>query len=423
MKSRILFHKNFFHSDSLVQPSNTFIINQDQRQENKPYKFLSESNKLNLKKSFETDEIKSVVSEEYSLLEFDAIQYSQRKISEEEFTNKEYSHLFENLTSRNTLLNFDKNQVFDIKNNSEFQFKINTSFVADNKHDILNYEKMAFQNLPEKLIQMQKTIKTYHTGDFFIFVLLKHYFMTKKLLTMFKGKSLMEICSYLLKKSEINFIQNYSSVNFERILNNPDLNLVFIQKNHNNNNLCFSENSDENDQIKNQFESNLNLKEQPFKFNHELSDKSSLSKNQIRFIKKFLSEENKLLTRIRFEEKKRKILLNKQDDIIELKFKNKRFQDFQIKIQKSKMREKFKNILWNVNFNICLSVGNKEQDLFNLKNCKYCLKGDFISFNIPSDFFDKNGYYNSFVISNIKQNKSNNGFIANVQTSKKGIFN
>ena len=101
---------------------------------------------------------------------------------------------------------------------------------------------------------------------------------------MFRGKRLLKMALFLKKKCQINFNSGIFEPGFEKIFYHPDLNLIKIDP-------------------------GKTAKPKATQKNNE---------SEMRFLNRLKNEENKLKTRISFENEKLKNLLLKKDDILEL---------------------------------------------------------------------------------------------------------
>lgn len=174
---------------------------------NKKNKSKNASNK-------KTDEkptvVKEVISDQYSQFDVDSKLWNNSIVNYQlaQYTYKDNeSQTDQTEYEPQTPNSLFKTQQTQIKSSRDFISEKKSDYKSDfdfhmmtpepkNKND---YEKVALQNLPEKLVQMQNRIKTFTPGDFFLFELLGHPFMTKNLLLMFKGKNLREMAAYLQK--------------------------------------------------------------------------------------------------------------------------------------------------------------------------------------------------------------------------------
>lgn len=227
--------------------------------------------------------------------------------------------------------------------------------------DKRDFEKKAFQNLPKGLVNLQKKIKTYKTGNYFLFELLTHPFITAKILKMFEGKSLLKMALFLKKKSQVNFDCAFGYSEFDRIFNHPDLDMIRVKGNGQSKKKRNSEKAGK---------SPRDAKKKP-----KRAETGTEHPSQTRFFGRLEEEESKLKTRIRFENEKLKNLLFKNDDILELKLLISKMNSLQSRIDKSRIRVFFEELLETLQLNLCVSYDGKNC-LFLIRNSETCEKGN-----------------------------------------------
>lgn len=280
------------------------------------------------------------------------------------------------------------------------------------------YEKLAIQNLPKRLIKMQKKQVLYDVGKFFLFDLLGHPFMTSSLLHMFKGKSLFKMCLFLHHKCKLNFNSYSSDTKLEKLFNNPNLDRIRILKErpvdaedavsvvscYSGAELSKSKTVQEGtstlkrlstsrlggaEETGNRRESsrgsqtlaslrNLEQKSQESEYLETMGvyrDPSGL-----RLINKIKKEKNSLQTRIFFENEKLRKLLLKNDDISELKLAVSKMKSLREKIIKSQIRNLFKRVLWQPDLDICVHF-SEEGNLFEVKDAFKCHDLNYVRFS------------------------------------------
>lgn len=272
------------------------------------------------------------------------------------------------------------------------------------------YEKLAKQNLPKRLIKMQKKQVQYDAGNFFLFDLLGHPFMTSSLLTMFRGKSLFKMCLYLHKRCKMNFDSYNSDTKLEKLFNNPNLDQIRILDEQ-----CLDPMSDESagslrsllhdelspdikdtspeNKLKSKRRKTAHLLEGPRHSSLRQSANPVQSLGMYRdetghkLLKKITLEENTLRTRIFFENEKLRKLLLKNDDIQELHLITNKMKTLQNKIYKSQIRNVFKKIFWTTELNICVSFC-EDGHLFEVRDGDECHDLNYVRFSFEDDFVE-----------------------------------
>jgi hypothetical protein len=274
------------------------------------------------------------------------------------------------------------------------------------------YEKLAIQNLPKRLIKMQKKQLTYNVGNFFLFDLLGHPFMTTSLLRMFKGKSLFKMCLFLHKKCIINFDSYNSDTKLEKLFNNPNLDRIRIldEKIIKKEEYTSSESSCSPPVTKKTGKINLkgltskhkkNKKKNQKKHKDNSAKKIDLMNRSNEYSKEdnlglyrdnegfnlintIRKEENILKTRIFFENEKLRRLLQKNDDILELELTTNKMKALRNKISKSRIRNVFKKILWTSDLDICVHF-SEDGHLFEVKDAFECQDLNYVRFSFLKD--------------------------------------
>jgi hypothetical protein len=281
------------------------------------------------------------------------------------------------------------------------------------------YEKLAKQNLPKRLIKMQKKQVQYNVGNFFLFDLLGHPFMTFSLLQMFRGKSLFKMCLFLHKKCKMNFDSYNSDTKLEKLFNNPNLDQIRIldeslleQHSEESSDSVYSNYSEHveptstNEDAKeknNKTEQGVTKKMERRKTAHVLIGQRHSSFNRSsatmlyntlglyrdetghKLLKKIKLEENTLRTRIFFENEKLRNLLLKNDDIQELVLETNKMKKLRDKISKSQIRNVFKKILWTSDVNICVDF-SEDGHLFEVKDAFECQDLNYVRFSFMKEY-------------------------------------
>lgn len=175
--------------------------------------------------------------------------------------------------------------------------------------------------------------------------------MTSNLLRMFRGKSLLKMALFLKKKCQINFNSGIFEPGFEKIFYHPDLNLIKIDP-------------------------GKTAKPKETQKNNE---------SEMRFLNRLKNEENKLKTRISFENEKLKNLLLKKDDILELQILTNQMKSLKERHDKSNLRHFFKEILWKLNIQLCVSFDGKQKNFLKIQKICNCECPSFVEYSFRGD--------------------------------------
>lgn len=190
-----------------------------------------------------------------------------------------------------------------------------------------------------------------------MFELLMHPFITGGILKMFEGKSLLKMALFLKKKSVVNFEGVFGHCEFDRIFNHPDLDLIWIRS---------ATQAKKKELTEKSKKGTRDAKKKTPK-----ADAKRESPDEARFFARLEEEERKLRTRIQFENEKLSLLLLKNDDILELKLLISKMDSLKSRIDKSRIRHFFEELLETLRLDLCICF-DKKNGLFRVKCSKTC---------------------------------------------------